>query len=301
VGILPVTGDRVLAADLDPSLGRAVAERGRAAVLGPVEVQARLNSDRAVTELLQRARDAIARARDHELRMNRDAATRDAKEAVRLLRRVRAAFHQPVLVTQAYTAMALAQLLMPANIPMARRAFSGALAVDPGYRPEPGQIPPRAAQILRQARRRAEQGHPTKRDLAWIASRSGLARLLWLRLTPAAAGQRRKVQLMLYDHRQQRILLRLRKEIDGRRALSQTSDLVVQALGRVDTHSASTTSQEPSPQASQPSPSPRPWYRRWWVWTLAGVVVAGAVGVTLAVTRDTSQPAPDGYDLHFHF
>lgn len=303
VGILPVTGDRVLGADLDPSLGRAVAERGKAAVLGPVEVQARLNSNRSVAEVLQRARDAIARAKDHELRMNRDAATRDAKEAIRLLRRTRAAYHQPVLVTQAYTAMALAQLLMPANIPRARRAFRGALAADPGYRPEPGQIPPRAAQILRQAGRQAKEKPPSKKDLAWIARRSRISRLLWLRLAPAAGEQRRKVQVLLYDHRRRQILLRLRKEIDPRRALAQIADLVVQALGGVDGRSGVTAvTASPPPSPASPGTAARPWYRRWWVWTLAGAVVAGtAVGVTLAVTRETSQPAPDGYDLHFHF
>jgi len=39
-----------------------------------------------------------------------------------------------------------------------------------------------------------------------------------------------------------------------------------------------------------PSPS-RPWYGRWWVWTLAGVVVAGTVTATVLATR-SSDPKP---------
>lgn len=35
----------------------------------------------------------------------------------------------------------------------------------------------------------------------------------------------------------------------------------------------------------------RSWYRRWWVWTLVGVAVAGAVTTTVLVTRDTDPSA----------
>jgi hypothetical protein len=33
-------------------------------------------------------------------------------------------------------------------------------------------------------------------------------------------------------------------------------------------------------------PSRRPWYTRWWIWTLAGVAVTAAVVLPLALTRD---------------
>lgn len=35
----------------------------------------------------------------------------------------------------------------------------------------------------------------------------------------------------------------------------------------------------------------RSWYRRWWVWTLVGVAVAGAITTTVLVTRDTDPSA----------
>lgn len=41
-----------------------------------------------------------------------------------------------------------------------------------------------------------------------------------------------------------------------------------------------------------PPAAPRPWYTRWWVWTAAGVVVAGAVTAAVLATR----PSDDGYD-----
>jgi hypothetical protein len=41
-----------------------------------------------------------------------------------------------------------------------------------------------------------------------------------------------------------------------------------------------------------PPNAARPWYTRWWVWTAAGVVVAGAVTAAVLATR----PSDDGYD-----
>jgi hypothetical protein len=39
-------------------------------------------------------------------------------------------------------------------------------------------------------------------------------------------------------------------------------------------------------------PEPEPWYKRWWIWTIAGAVVAGAATTTaVLVTRANSGPA----------
>jgi hypothetical protein len=43
--------------------------------------------------------------------------------------------------------------------------------------------------------------------------------------------------------------------------------------------------------APRPEP-PRPWYSRWWVWTAAGVVVAGTVTAVLLSTRDSGSGPP---------
>lgn len=40
-------------------------------------------------------------------------------------------------------------------------------------------------------------------------------------------------------------------------------------------------------------PEPRPWYARWWIWTIAGVAVtAAAVAIPLAVTRGEKKEDP---------
>lgn len=40
-------------------------------------------------------------------------------------------------------------------------------------------------------------------------------------------------------------------------------------------------------------PEPRPWYARWWVWTIAGVAVtAAAVAIPLALTREEKKENP---------
>ena len=49
----------------------------------------------------------------------------------------------------------------------------------------------------------------------------------------------------------------------------------------------------PIVQRLVPAPQPRPWYTRWWVWTIAGAVVTGVVAISLAVAL---QPG-DGVQL----
>jgi hypothetical protein len=41
----------------------------------------------------------------------------------------------------------------------------------------------------------------------------------------------------------------------------------------------------PATTPDRPRPGPRPWYRRWWVWTLAGAAVATAVALPLGLTQ----------------
>jgi hypothetical protein len=48
----------------------------------------------------------------------------------------------------------------------------------------------------------------------------------------------------------------------------------------------------PLPERGRSSPRARPWYRRWYVWTLVGVGVAGAAtGLIVGLTRPSSEPA----------
>lgn len=287
-GILPVVGEKAM--KLNPSLGRTMAELGQQAVLGPVEVQARLLADLQVAEALQQAREAIAAAKDDELQMRREASVGSAQKAIAHLERVHAGYHAPSLVTHAQATLALALMLRPADIEGASQAFRQALAVDPGYAPTTGQIPPRAAQLLQQEREQQPQvTAPGVASLSWLAGRLKLARLVWLRTSRSGEGKI-KVQILLYDHRRAQVTRRLSGEVESDRALVETARLVSQALGGIRVRA----------RRRDPAPPPvRPWYRRWWVWTIAGAFVAAGVGVGVGLAlRPESR---SGYDFHFHF
>jgi hypothetical protein len=46
------------------------------------------------------------------------------------------------------------------------------------------------------------------------------------------------------------------------------------------------------PALPPPQPEARPFYKRWWPWTIAGAVVAGVVVGTVIGTRGSSTSAP---------
>jgi tetratricopeptide (TPR) repeat protein len=47
-----------------------------------------------------------------------------------------------------------------------------------------------------------------------------------------------------------------------------------------------------APAAEQPTKVDKPWHKRWWVWTLGGVVVAGVATAAVLATRDSgSEPS----------
>ncbi|MCA9670910.1 MAG: hypothetical protein KC503_35180, partial [Myxococcales bacterium] len=70
---------------------------------------------------------------------------------------------------------------------------------------------------------------------------------------------------------------------------------------------AATASTAPAAAVTQPSPPAapvrraRPWYRRWWVWTLIGGAVAAAAGVSIGVAAANSGDTPPGFDLRLRF
>lgn len=284
-GILPVGGDQQLAARLNPALGRAVAGKGQPQVLGPVEVQARLAADPELAATLERAQEAIALSREQELRMNRPAAVAAAQSAIRTAQAIRGPWLAPELLLRAHTSLALASLLRPDDPAAASQSLRQALALNPGYRPAPGQLSARALRLLDEARPSARPLRPTARDLGWVAGRLRLARLLWIGLVPLP-GARVRLEVVLYDGALGRVRTRLEAESSEARLLASAADLVVQALGG------------PS-ESPRRAVAPRPWYRRWWVWTLAGVVVAGAaVGIGLAASPSGDRRVNG---IHFHF
>jgi hypothetical protein len=300
--ILPVAGDQQLAALLNPALGRAVAGKGQPLVLGPVEVQARLVGERELAAGLERARESIALAREQELRMNRPEAVAAALAAIRTVEEIRGSLYAPELVIRAHTSLAVASLLRPDDQQAASEALRRALALDPGYRPAPGQLSTRATRLLEEARPTARAQRPADHDLGWVAHRLRLSRVLWIRvLAPKTAlredrigvvrlaRSRAKLEVVLYDHGGRRVRTRLQAETTTAELLPRAADLVVQALG--------------GGAIARPRPAPAPakrWYRRWWVWTVAGVVAAGAAaGIAVAATRTRESHRINAIHLHF--
>lgn len=289
--ILPLAGDQRLTARLDPALGRAVAGRGLPAVLGPAEVRAHLAGEPAVLAALDRARRSIALSREQELRMDRSAALAAAREATRALEEIHGALYLPELVIRAHTSLALAALLRPDDPQAASQALRRVVALDPGYRPTPGQLSTQATRLLDEARPTARPLRPAAPDLAWVAQRLRLSRVLWIGLT-RRRGERVTLEAILYDHARKRILRGLQLETTTGRLLRDATELAVQALdhGRV------------AAAAKRKTPRRPPWYRRWWVWAAAATVVAAGagVGIGLAMTR-TQETATTTKSIHFHF
>lgn len=288
--ILPVAGDQRLAARLNPALGRAAVEGRLPMVLGPAEVKARLMGTPVVAAALDRTWRAIARAREHELRMDRPAALTAALEATTALEEIRGALYLPELMVRAHTSLALAALLRPDDPRAARNALRRVVALDPGFRPAPGQLSAQATKLLDEARALARPERPAARDLAWAAQQLRRSRLLWIGLA-RRGGERVRLEAVLYDHSSRRVRKRLELETTKARLQSDAAGLVVRAL-------------EDGPVARKAAPpaAPLPWYRRWWVWTVAGAVAAGAgVWIGVAMTRPQERGATTTESIHFHF
>ncbi len=299
-GVLPVLGE---AAALEAALGRASGS-GRA-VLAPSEVRARLSTDAEIAEGLRAAREATAAAEHAQLRMNRSAAIRSARSAVDRLEGARARFHAPELLTRAYALLALTQLLRPADPDAAGRALREALLVDPGFRPTPTVLPPRAARLLEEQRQQvAGPRPPTAADLAWLATRARVQQLVWLGLLPTSAA-RLRLQLIAHDatsgRGQTRSVECARLELPERAAA-----LVRAALEEPRVHARPLASSRPLPPpltaAPPPPAAPRPWHRRWWPWTIAAVVVASglAVGLGVGLSSKSSGGEPSSLTIKAH-
>jgi hypothetical protein len=131
---------------------------------------------------------------------------------------------------------------------------------------------------------------PSRDDLAWLAQRLRLARLVWLWL-----GPRGEATVIVYDREREPQIRTLTRMVAMEQVLRNTARVISNALGGVPARPMV----EPTSAPTKPTTTIRkPWYRKWWVWTIAGVVVAGAaVGVGVALSREEQGK----YDFRFHF
>lgn len=296
MGLLPLQGappTSSLSSKLRTALAKQV-EPGR--FFEPHELRALLLQRREVKEAVAFAESRAARSEAAFLKMDRPGAVGAAREALERLGLTAGRVHSPRLVLRAEVALALALLLDPAAPELARRALAQALAIDPTLSPDPDRFAPRARALLTAVKSQPRGiEEPELAQLRAVARLADLEQLLWVgQKASSAAGV--AVKVLVFRRSKGQVVLRLQQRVekDGRerailfavkRALAPGPQLASRPVVSPLPHSA------PAPA---PPPRARPWYRRWWVWTLAAAAIAG--GVTAAVVASSS----DGSGVTMH-
>lgn len=310
VALLPVEGAPEHAAELDRSLGRAVAARGLRDALGPLELAARLRAEPSVKQALVQLKDALSKARKAALFMRRRPAVSAARAAIVAAKQAFARYHQRQLLAEAHEALAQALLLKPADESGALDAFKASVQADPAYAPAAGRMNPTTTRLLRSARSTYAPSPPPPARLDALAKLLGVRRVVWLAID--AQGSRGTLQLS--SHEVGGKGAHLRHTLTSGKLTGEVAQQLVALLSPAEPASAPTrvvviekqptslpTSQRTSPALLPPSVAKanerNPWYKKWWVWTIVGVAVAG--GVTAAVLATRSQP--DNFDMKFEF
>jgi hypothetical protein len=302
-GLLPVRGSRATADWLGGRLRSVLASRGLP-VVGTEEMLRSLSQAPEVARALKAARAAIGEAERHNLYMKRADALAAAKRALVELKAVAGLHVAPTLVARAQVAVALAKLLKPPDEARALSAMRAAVAADPGYAPNPDRLPSRAARLLKRAHEaRDPPSPPTLGELATLAALGKVERVIWIAVV--SDPDHAEVALLVYDHENRSVVTRYNGRLP-KNGLAQKIAALVQ--GPLDTKGspetrqlkpvapAWTTTDKSAPRQSTPATRPpRPWYKRWWVWTLAGAVV---VGTGVAIAASAGSTSDRTYEFH---
>lgn len=301
LGLLPVRGSQAAAGRLGGPLGSALASEGFS-VVGTEEVLRTLSRAPEVARALKAARASIEEAERHGLYMKRAGALAAAMRALAELKAVAARHHAPTLVARAQVAVALARLLTPPDDEGALSALRAALAADPGYTPNPDRLPSRAARLLHRAREaKGPPSPPTLGELATLASLAKVEKVIWIAVI--SHPDRTDVTLLVYDHDKRSIVTQYQGRLPEDGLARKIAALVQGPLERTPPRQLApmapawtSTTDEGSPrQSNGERRSPKPWYKRWWIWTLAGAVVVGT-GVAVAVTAGSTSDRT--YEFH---
>jgi hypothetical protein len=287
VGILPATGHRALAGQLDSRLKQDLARKINQTLIDSGELRIRLTRAPGVAAAVESARSWVVQAEQKLLHMKRQQAIDAAKEAISPLLAVGGRYHAPRLFSRANLVLARALLLKPSDPRTARVALQAALEATPNLVLE--QLPPKAARLARQVREEAlPSDPPPDEELAIICKQGEVSSLVWIAVRPN--GGNVQVDLLVHSRGDEVLSQRQRKEVAPDRLLQDVSDMIADALGKTGAV-AGAPSHSPGGQA-------RPWYSKWWVWTLVGAAVAGAtVGVVLA----TREGDDESYRFTFKF
>jgi hypothetical protein len=271
-GVLAVDAPAALEPTVRGALARALSRRG-VSLLGVAELQAALARASRVRELGESARRSLVRAELALAQMDRGTALLAAREAIATLGRIAGRWHAGGQLVLAQLAVARAHLLAPADPAGVEAALAAALEVEPELRADLRSMPPRIAASLEELRRRPRaRPVPSAAELAAIAELAGLDGVIWAAARPA--GERVSLALHLGSPRPHPALRR-EATVERTRIAAEVEDLVG-AMRRFPPVAAIVAPVPP------PATAPPRWYRRWWVWTIAGAALAGA-GVTLGV------------------
>jgi len=317
--LLQPEGTTALTSSLAKELARSLAKAGHE-VLSPAEALLRLRAAPKMAAALKQARPLLSQAGEAHLSMKRADALKLARRAVTALEAVGARLAAPELLARAHGAVALALMLRPADKAGARAAFARALAVDPTYAPDRDRAPPRVRALARKAgQRRVGPLAPTSAALTLAADAVKVDRLVWIGAIQRSDGVR--LIVVVFDRRDGSLKRHEHALTSGGAIVADATPLVSKALGApvkppspTPTPTATpaptpsttpaptpTTSPASGPTAPPPEAISSPWYSRWWVWTIAGVVVVGAaVGLGVGLSQ-SDEPSGSGWDVAFRF
>jgi hypothetical protein len=301
IAILPVDGAAEVVAELNRKLPSTVARQLRTEVLSPSVLSRHLRESNDAEAVREAARAELASAEKAVLFMNRKEAIAGAQKSITQLEEALGQYHCPELMARAYGVQALALLLDPKDEEGAVQAFHTALVVNPRYQPNPDHLTPTVERLLARAHTGWQQPRPPALEvLKQVAQAVNVAQVFWLSARVDPQGLL-LLQLTQIDAQGQLLEQHQIRNLAASDLLPQAAQWIVQSLGKnhtplpwsvLEQHGTGSTGATTSP--------PTAWYRKWWVWTATGVVLA-SVGVGLAVGLSSSNDSSDLWDLRVQF
>jgi len=289
-----------------------VAQRGRARGLGLAGQSYRLRlllSLMLVFSSVARADPvAAAQARLQEGLRRYDA--QEYKKAVELLTQVtRDASAPRALRARAYEALGMALLILGKQ-ERAREAFEDLLAIDPGYKLSDPSRSPKLREFFETVRRAFVPGYAQGAAEAELehAAPTGATAGRPIELDATAVSGARAVALVVLHWRRQGLLGYRAQPMNGAGGgwqanltmPEETTDYVfeyyLEGLDGKNRVVARVGSPEaPLALSVKGAPPVVPWFRRWWVWTLAASVLAASATIGIGVGLGVSaNRAPEG-------
>lgn len=286
---------------------------------GPLAFHLHLYKNHQLAEAIKDIKDDIAKAERATLYLERAKAIRIIQKSIQQLEMLDAALFDPELLAKAHLTRALALFLKPADPAGAKIAFQTALAIFPNIRPDLIRLSPRAARLWQEALQEPIIiQSPTLSSFKQLATRSQSNHLLWIsvQLRPSTA----ELMVMHYDHQHQQIRAHQRiqcTELNAQKKMIQFISEFIKQLSPSATdevahlskvkllspHQSTVAFSDANPSVPQSSSlqlkQKKEWYKRWWIWTLAGAVIVGS-GVIIGMALNQDSPPNQVYQFQLY-